>query len=232
MASNLKSRSVAAIAISAISAASVLAAKPRDASADPPACNAWEVEYVLAANLRLYDTPMGQGDGTYVIGPGRVVLRFENRGGAPGGEAKMLSYRMKESFSIQSKTLFWTTTVVTDTNTAATPNSCSFAAEGMLDKAALTWRTPVSGYHTDGTLTCDGSLCGKFGAPPPGQSQLHIGPGPVQFSPFVFDAGMKTFTMASTRVSKTDMPKQTGDLALAGREVRRTCVVAPTCAKP
>ena len=206
---------------------------PGDAAADTrQACNAWEIEYLLAANLKLSDTPMGEGDGTYPIGPGAVILRFENRSGKPGGDVKMLSYRMKEHFTVKSKTLFWTTTVVTDTNTAATPNSCAFAAEGTLDASRLSWRTPVNGYHTDGTLTCDGSLCGKFGAPPRGQSPLHIGPGPVQFSPFIFSADMKTFTMVSTRVSKTDMPKQTGDLALAGREVRRACVTAPVCPKP
>lgn len=216
-----------------LSATLALALLPRGASADdPPACSAWENEYVLSANLRLYDTPMGEGDGVYAIGPGRVVLRFDNRGGQPGGDAKMVAYRMREHFTIKAKTLVFTTTVVTDTITTATPNGCASVANGAMDKLRLQWRTPVSGYRTDGTLTCDGTLCGKFGAPPKGQSPLHIGPGPVPFAPFVFSSDMKTFTMPFTRVAKTEMPKQTADLALAGREIRRTCVQAPaTCAR-
>ena len=196
----------------------------------PPPCDAFEVEYLLAANLKLSETPMGEGDGVYSIGPGKVVLRFENKNGQPGGNVQMLQYAMREYFVIKSKTLFWTTSVTTDTNTAATPNACSIAAQGALDSSrTVKWSTPVAGYHTDGTLTCEGSMCGKFGAPPPGQSPFHIPPGPVAFNPFVFAADMKTFTMASAHVSKTDMPKQSGEVSLAGRETKRTCVAVAPC---
>jgi hypothetical protein len=191
---------------------------------------AWEIEYNVAAKLKLTDTPMGEGNGIYTIGPGKVVLRYEDKGGQPGGDVKMLQYAMREYFTIKSKTLVWTTTVITDTNTVATPNACSSAAEGALDGRTVRWRTPVRGYRTDGTLTCNGSLCGKFGAPPPGKMTLHIGPGPVQFSPFVFSPDMKTFTMVTTHVTKSDMPKQSGEVALAGREARRACVPVKTCA--
>lgn len=51
-------------------------------------CEAFEIEYTLAANVTLRDTPMGEGNGTYTIGPGKVVLRFENRGGAPGAPCR------------------------------------------------------------------------------------------------------------------------------------------------
>ena len=192
----------------------------------------WEIEYELAASLKLTDTPMGEGDGIYRIGPGSVVLRYENRGGRPGGDVKMLRYAMRESFTIRSKTLFWTTTAITDTNTAATPDPCGIAAEGAIDaRRTIRWRTPLRGYHTDGTLTCDGSLCGKFGAPPQGQMPLHIGPSAVWFSPFVFAPDMQTFTMATTHVSKTSMPKQSGEVALSGRERRRACVPVAPCAR-
>jgi hypothetical protein len=206
---------------------------PVVADAQGPASCDWEVEYAVAANLKLTDTPMGEGDGVYPIGPGKVLLRWQNQNGQPGGEVKMLEYRMREYFTIKSRTLFWTTTVVTDTNTAATPNVCSIAADGAFDGAARTikWRTPVRGYRTDGTLTCEGSLCGKFGAPPPGQSPLHIGPSDIWFKPFVFGSDLKTFTMATTHVSKTDMPKQSGEVALAGREVRRACVPVAQCTR-
>lgn len=210
----------------------VAAPEAADAQAPAPSCD-WQIEYAVAANLKLTDTPMGEGDGIYTIGPGKVVLRWQNQNGQPGGDVKMLEYKMREYFTIKSRTLFWTTTVVTDTNTAATPNVCSIAAEGTYDGSAraLKWRTPVRGYRTDGTLTCEGSLCGKFGAPPPGQSPLHIGPHDVGFSPFVFGPDLKTFTMVSTHVTKTDMPKQSGEVALSGREQRRACVPVAACTR-
>jgi hypothetical protein len=141
----------------------------------------------------------------------------------------MVAYDMRERFVITSKTLLWTTQVTTDTKTRGTPDTCGVAAEGQLTGNVLGWSGPVRGYRTDGTLTCDGSLCGKFGAPPPGQSDLHIGPGPVQFRPFVFAKDMKTFTMQETLVATTDMPKQKAHLVLAGREARRSCAPAKAC---
>jgi hypothetical protein len=199
------------------------------ASAQPPPCPSWEVEYALSANLRLSDTPLGQGDGVYSIGPGRVVLRFEQRDGQPSGRVAMLSFDMREHFTVRSKTLVWTTTVVTEADARATPDACGVAAQGMLAGATLAWTTPVRGYRTDGTLTCSGSLCGAFGAPPPGRSELHIGPGPVELQSFAFAGDMNTFTMPYAQVSKTDSPAQTAQLALGAREVRRTCVPTTSC---
>jgi hypothetical protein len=201
----------------------------RDASGDALPCPAWDVDYLLAANLELRDTPMGAGDGQYKIGPGNMTLRFEDRGGLPGGRAKLLAYAMREHFQIVSKNLFWTTTVTTDTHTAATPDRCWSAAEGVLEGRTFKWTTPVRGYKTDGSLTCDGSLCGKFGAPPAGTSALHIEPHDVTLGPLAFGEDGKTFKMASTFVTKTDMPKQTGYLTLAARELRRTCVQPKAC---
>jgi hypothetical protein len=79
-------------------------------------------------------------------------------------------------------------------------------------------------YRTDGTTTCDGSLCGKFGAPPPGVSEVHIGPRSVQLASFRFAPGMKTFSMAQVQTSHADSPSQTTSEAISGREVKRTCV--------
>ena len=216
-------------AIAASIAGALALALAPSASAEVVPCDAWEVEYTVAANLELRDTPMGEGDGVYKIGPGAMTLRFEDRGGKPGGAVKMLAYAMQERFQIVSKTLFWTTTVMTDTHTAATPDACWIAAEGNLTDRTLRWSTPVRGYRTDGHIICDGSLCGKFGAPPSGRTELHIGPGPVPFSAFAYGADMKSFTMPITFVSKTEMPKQTGFIALAARETRRACVAVKPC---
>lgn len=171
---------------------------------------------------------MGKGNGTYKIGPGTALLHFDDQGGQPGGHVRLISYTMKEQFTITAKTLGFTTTVVTDSASRATPDKCGVAADGTLspdDK--VVWSTKVHGYRTDGTLDCNGSLCGTFGAPPSGKSEVHIGPGPVTFLPFVFAADGKTFTMNEVFVSKTDMPKQTAHLSLSGRELRRTCAPTP-----
>jgi hypothetical protein len=205
----------------------VLGAFLTDIAEPVDTCEAWDAEYVLAANLTLKETPMGEGDGTYAIGPGRVVLRYTREGDRT--TVKMVSYAMREQFTIKSKTLLWTTTVTTNTKTAAIPDACGSVAEGALTDRAVRWATPVSGYHTDGTLTCEGSLCGKFGAPPAGTTELHIAPHPVQFNSFQLSEDGKTFTMGGTFVSKTEMPKQTGYVTLAGREVKRTCVPARVC---
>jgi hypothetical protein len=204
-----------------------LALAPTGARAQTPSCSSWRVDYTLAESLRLSDTPMGKGDGVYEVGPGSVELRFDDLDGQPGGRVEMVSYAMSEHFTIDSRALFWNAHVTTDTHTRGTPDANGVAA-GRMQGATLTWTSPVRGYRTDGTLTCDGSLCGKFGAPPEGRSEIHIGPGPVTFSPFQFSRDLKTFTMGDTFVAKTDMPKQTAHVTLAGREVHRTCVPAAT----
>jgi hypothetical protein len=219
----------------ALAAGLALALGPRPAIADAPppvpapSCDAWEINYALSGNLELSDTPLGQGDGIYPVGPGTAVLRFEDHGGQPGGHAKLLSYSMKQAITVVASALFFKATVLSDTITRALPDACGVNAEGLLTGTSLGWNGPARAFRSDGTLNCDGSLCGKFGAPPAGQSPLHLGPNPVQFQPFQFTADLKTFTMPSTFVSKTDDPKQTAHLALSGRETKRACVQVKAC---
>jgi hypothetical protein len=197
--------------------------------AAPAPCDAWRVEYALSGSLELTGTPLGQGDGVHPVGPGTLVLRFENRGGQPGGRVKMVSYEMHQAFQVASRTLLGTTTVSTDATTRKTPDACGLPGEGLLDGRSLGWSAQVGGFRTDGFLTCEGTFCGKFGAPPAGRSALTTGPDPVLFKPFLFSADMKTFRMASTLVARSDSPKQTSHLALAGRETTRICAEAKTC---
>jgi hypothetical protein len=221
-------RSVAALAPLApfaLGAAFVLSGRGAAAQAtapQPTGCASWDVEYALVGNLELTDTPMGQGDGVYPIGPGTLVVRFDDHEGEPGGAAKMVAYEMRQRFTVASKTLFWKTRITNDAVTRGNLERCG-ATEGMFHGPVLDWATPVRSFRTDGTLTCEGSFCGSFGAPPPGQSPMHLGPNAVDFKPFRFGADRKTFTMASTFVARTESPKQTAHLALSGREVRRTC---------
>lgn len=176
--------------------------------------------------MRLSDTPFGQGDGVYPVGPGTVVLRFEDRNGHPGGRVAMTVQSLEEHFTVTSNLLLWTTTLVTDARSRATPDACGVAAEGVLAGTTLTWTTPVRGYRADGTMRCTGAACGNFGLPPAGWSELHIGPGPLPFRSFDFAEDMKTFSMQYTFASRTDTPKQTSHVALGGREVRRACLQA------
>lgn len=178
--------------------------------------------------MRLSDTPFGQGDGVYPIGPGTAVLRFEDRNGHPGGRVAMSAQSLEEHFTVTSNLLLLTTTLVTDARSRATPDACGVAAEGVLTGTTLTWLTPVRGYRTDGTMRCTGAVCGNFGLPASGWSELHIGPGPLLLRSFDFASDMKTFTMQYTFAARTDVPKETSHVALGGREVRRACLPAVT----
>lgn len=193
------------------------------------ACDAWDVEYAVAAKLQLSNTVMGAGDGIFPVGPGALVVRFMNVNGQPGGATRMRSYAMRERFQVDSTALFWTTHVLIDTKTVTTPDACGDVAKGQLEGGTVRWQTPMSGSRTDGTLTCDGTLCGNFGAPPSGKSEFHLPPHAVASGPFVFAADMKTFSMPSTLVSKAESPRQNTHVTLAGREVRRTCVRVAAC---
>lgn len=192
-----------------------------EAVAEP--CDTVDVEYLTAASLELRDTPQGAGNGFYRIGPGRAVVRVA------GNDARLIAYEMRESFVIDSKVIFWTTHVTNNTVTHTESDACGVVARGTLAERKLTWTSPLRGYRTDGTITCAGSLCGKFGAPPPGTSEIHLPPHDVAFSPWSFSADKKTFSMANTFVTKSEQPKQTAYIALAGREVRRSCANPKPC---
>jgi hypothetical protein len=202
------------------------------AAAEEPgqACDAWDVEYQLAATLLVSDTVMGAGDGVQPIGPGKLVLRMANAGNGPAtfGE-KILSYELHQSAAFTSKALLWKTKVQTDILMSAPGEACNPAAEGKLQDRTLRWTTPVKGYRGDGTVTCEGTFCGTFGAPPKGTSPMHIPPHAVDFKSFDFAADLKTFTMGYAVVSKSDSPRQTARVSLAGREVRRACAPVKPC---
>jgi hypothetical protein len=191
-----------------------------------PACAAWDVTYALTGTLRISDTPMAAGDGVHPVGPGALIIRFEDHDGAPSGRARVLTFELTEHFTIHPHAVLWNASVVTDASARATPDGSGATAEGTLSGDVLRWDGPVHGYRTDGALTCDGSLCGRFGAPPPGRSPLHMASGAVQFEPLRFGRGAATFEMPYTLVSQSDSPRQRTFLAMRGREAKRTCVDA------
>jgi hypothetical protein len=187
------------------------------------ACNAWDVTYALSGTLRISDTPMAAGDGVHPVGPGALVIRFDDRAGSPSGRARVLSFELAEHFAVHPQAVIWNARIVTDAS-ARTASDSGGAAEGTLAGGVLHWNGPVRGYRTDGALTCDGSLCGRLGAPPPGRSPLHVDSGAVQFQPLRFAQGAGSFEMPYALVAQSESPKQRTFLAMAGREVHRTCV--------
>jgi hypothetical protein len=208
---------------SAFVAAPVLEA--RVARADQPSCDPSEVEYALAANLRLADTFMGAGDGIFPTGPGKIVLRWSHpERDHPAVE--MLSYELHMPFTLSTQALVWSAKVVSDTTARATPDGRGIVAAGSLWDRTIRWDSPLNGYHVDGTVRCEGSLCGKFGAPAAGVNEVHIPPASLAFKAFELAPDRKTFTMEYVVISRADSPKQTTLIALAGREVRRSCIGA------
>jgi hypothetical protein len=192
--------------------------------AAPVRCREREIEYALVGRLRIADTPLGAGDGIYEIGPGRVVLRIEQGSGDPRSRVKLISYEMHLNFVVKSRVLFWNTKVVTSAVGHASDPSGKPVAEGATLGRTITWGGEIRGYHTDGTLTCSGNVCGSFGAPPRGTTPLSAPPGAVKLAPFEFSADGTTFAMASTLLSRSSTPQQRTSLALAGREVAESCV--------
>ncbi|WP_394827706.1 hypothetical protein [Pendulispora albinea] len=199
------------------------------AAGDAGACDAWQIEYEVNATVEISDTTMGAGDGKFPNGPGKVVLRFENRGGQPGGNVSLLDYEMKDNFTVVSHALMWEARVTADTISRTTKNTCGASAEGVLDGRTLRWSGPWRGMRSDGAVICQGGLCGKFGAPPSGRSPMHVPPHSVSFKSFDYSPDLKTFGMGYSIVSQQSSPSQTSRIALAGRERKRSCVTVKPC---
>jgi hypothetical protein len=211
-------------------AASVVTVVAVGAGASAPAdadegCATSDVDYNVVGTLLLKDTQFGAANGVYPLGAGKVRLRFEN--GAPGTEpqAKLMSYELDNHFTVKASFALWSTKVVTDSRTTVA-STCDGAARGTVEHGDVVWKTAVDGYRSDGTLDCEGNVCGNFGAPPHGSSQIHEPPANVAFKPFHFSADGRTFSMEYARISHSDSPHQTGYLSLAGRETKRSCVTA------
>lgn len=217
-------RSRAPIAFAAFATLAVV--PPSSAQSQTAPCEAVEVEYAIAANLALSDTVMGQGDGIYPIGPGTAVIRYAQRDGVLTGPATLVSYATIERVTIHATLAFWKTRVTLLTRTTSGSDAHGKAASGFLSGTKLEWTSDVQGARTDGTLTCEGFLCGKGGAPRPGTSPIHVSPHGVRFQPWVFAPDMTTFAMSNTWVGRAESPRHTSHVAISGREIRRRQVNA------
>jgi hypothetical protein len=194
-----------------------------------PPCNTWEITYTLAARVELSDTVMGAGDGVHSIGPGTLVLHFDDVGGRPGGGAKLMKYEMTDQFTVDAKVFGIGTSVTNDTKTRTTPNVCGVSAQGTLHDRTLRWSTLWNGIHTDGHVTCSGSMCGHMGAPPQGRSEVHTPAHPAVFKSFLYAPDLKSFHMDYSVTAKSTHPSQTSRITFNGRETRRSCIYVKPC---
>lgn len=206
-----------------------------DAQAEPARCQSWVVEYVLSpgSQLKIEGTPFGAGNGTFNIGPGRLKLRFRDRNGKPSlhGKVAVVSYTMRAHVPVTTSVLGMKTTVTSDTATHVKADRCGRVAKGLFKGSRLLWTTPFRRYRTDGTITCHGAMCGRFGAPPEGKSEIHIPPRPVRLMSLRFKPGdAKHFTSSFFLMDKTKSPPSENYMRLVGTAISQTCVkTKPTC---
>ena len=190
-------------------------------------CHSWLVQYDLenGSELVISDTPMGAGDGAHPMRSGAAKVRFANAHGQPAsGTAQLLDLRMATETNIEAGMFGLKAKVKTRTTASFTPDAHGVVARGRLDGGVLKWDGPARGYQATSTVHCEGALCGRFGAPPKGESQLKQGPYPVQLESLRFSEGVKRFGMARTQVNRTETPKQTTSWVLHARETKRSCV--------
>ena len=211
---------VVSIAIATFGALAAETGQPAGA-AEEDACAVSDVEYNVVASVVIKNTVFGAANGVYPMGAGKITLRIAEHAGL--GTVKLMSYELTNRLTVDARVAMFSTMVVTASHTSAAHDVCEGSAQGTLNNGTLTWNSKISGYHSDGTMECSGSMCGKFGAPPGGTSPFHDTPKVMRFSPFSFRPDRSTFTMPYMLVSKSDSPKQTTYLALSGRLVKHAC---------
>src|SRR5580658_3583712 len=216
------SRFLAAAVASMAALVAVTTGSSNVAAADE-SCAVSDVDYTIVGNLFVKDTQFGAANGQYPLGIGKMRVRFETGADGTPAHVKLMSYELDNHLTIKASFALWWTRVETRSRTVAadTPDG---AAQGVLRGSDVVWSTPIAGYHSDGSLQCEGNVCGNYGAPPPGSSALHEAFSDVVFKPFHFASDGKTFTMEFSKVSHSESPKQTNFVALSGREAKRVCV--------
>jgi hypothetical protein len=193
-------------------------------------CDHLEIDYTLGAGtrVRISNTIMGAGDGEYDVGPGRVRLRLPATAGRPvAGPAELLALEVTLDFTVVSRVAGFETRATTKAKSALTPDGAGVVARGTFDGQRLTLKEPARGYRSRGTIHCEGALCGRFGAPPRGDSPVAVGPYPVELAPFALTDGARSLTLEYSQVAQDEHPRQTTALRVVGRESKRRCVALP-----
>jgi hypothetical protein len=157
--SKVRSRApLAALACGVLVGLATLATAPRPAAAQPSAtdvaagCAQRVSQYQVNGTLRITDTTMGAGDGTFPVGPGTLVLRVDTL----AARTTLVRFDLQERFAIHPNVVLWHATLVTDSATHAVPDATGAAASGRwFQDGVLQWDTPLHKYRSDGALTCD-----------------------------------------------------------------------------
>lgn len=195
-------------------------------------CMVWEISYDLeGSEFEISDTPFGAGDQVNTlqepydedenIGPGTMVMRFADVGGAPGGQAALVSYDATLFFVVDGATK-----VTTDLEASAGPEECGVTS-GELDGNDVEWMpSAIVGNHTMGTILCEGFLCGAGGLPdgePVEQDEMNDQP----LSVFSFADDLSSFSMPNTVIAEDD--NSTTSWMYMGTETSRELVPGPDC---
>lgn len=202
-------------------------------AAGAPGCatsSAWDVTYSMDGSVfDVRDTPLGAGDQTNTatppytepnqFGPGTMVIRFTDAGGAPAaGTARVMSYTMDLEFTVGTTD---TAAVNTDLTQDAVAGACG-AATGTYDGSTIEWNAPgFTEFHTYGMVTCNGALC-ALGGLPDGTPTNQDDRDPLALNPFVFSNGVDTFTMEEVLIVRQS--NSSTWLSFQGKETDRTAV--------
>lgn len=195
-------------------------------------CMVWEITYDLTdSEFEISGTPFGAGDQVNVVqepydaddnvGPGNIVVRFQDVGGNPGGTAFIESYDMDINFVVSGPTM-----VTTDLVASAAPQECGLTS-GTLNGTSVGWIPPaIADVHTMGTILCEGGLCG-LGGLPDGMPVAVDNTEDQAVSPFEFNADFTTFSMDQTVIAMDD--QSTTSWTFTGTETSRELIAAPAC---
>jgi hypothetical protein len=162
-------------------------------------CQSWLLTYDLTGSKLNIDADMASFEITLQepygdelnMGPGYLMLRAPDVGGAPGlGEISILELRLTENFATGVEGFAM---VYTDLEIDAGPDVCGLvsgqgsAGEGT-QPATIAWaESALPDYCQTGTVSCIGLLCGSMGAPP-------------EDDPIVYDEECSTLPLASFEV--------------------------------
>ncbi len=142
----------------------------------------------------------------------------------------MVGFELATKFTVKTTAVGFPMRITTNGTVGLTPDKCGVIARGELDGDKVNWTEKARGYRSTGTLYCKGVLCGKFGAPPSGRSQMKRPVHPVKLRPAQLRDGVSRLSIPSFEVERQDNPSQTVYLRVEAREISRRCVVTPPCA--
>ena len=180
----------------------------------------WRVVYDLeGVQLDIRNTPLGLGNGSYVIGPGYIVIDYPASGGAlVDGAVQMRRFSLVQDFTTATSSARVDADLFSESNFSGVQT----LATGTLAAGVITW-TQSFPYKLTGTNTCTGNFCGLAGFEE-GVPTDEAREDPVTFAPFTFGSGGPQ-AGAGFDGDEVLLPGNAAAdtfLLLQGREIRRT----------